>query len=321
MSEKHHYYQGFITAIQKKIPQKGALVNTIADLLAIDKDAVYRRLRGDVNFTFIEIASIAIKLGLSLDNIVGIVTMEHKPMQITMAKHVNPADSDYRMFNNYVYLLSSVKDQPDTILMESGNTLSSNFFYDFENLSRLYVFSWYLGNNDGADMPYHQISIPEPMRTLQKKVCEYTRHIKSATYIWDRMIFQRIVENIRFFARLRLIKEEDVLVLKNELMELLNYIEKLAVRGMYKETGNKVSIYISDVLLETSYCALKSQNLYLSQFKAFLLNANSSLDEDVYNRASHWILALQRKATLISVSGEKIRTEFFNTQRKIIETL
>ena len=159
------------------------------------------------------------------------------------------------------------------------------------------------------------------MRDLQKKVCEYTRHLKTAQYVWDRMIFQRIVDNIRFFARLRLIKEEDVLVLKNELMELLNYIEKLAVRGKYEETGNEVFIYISDILLETSYSALKSQNLFLSQFKTFLLNANSSLDEEVYAMVSHWILALQKKATLISVSGEKMRAEFFDTQRNIINTL
>ena len=66
MSEKHSFYQGFINVLQQKIPQKASLVNTIADLPVIDKDAVYRRLRGEVNFSFIEMASIAIKLGMSL---------------------------------------------------------------------------------------------------------------------------------------------------------------------------------------------------------------------------------------------------------------
>ena len=321
MSEKHSYYQGFIAAMQQKIPQKGALVNTVSDLLSIDKDAVYRRLRGDVNFTFVEMASIAVKLGLSLDRIAGIVTMEHKPVQISMAKHVDPDDSDYRMFSNYVYLLSSVKDQPDTLLLESGNTFPHSFFYDYDYFTRHNMFCWHLGNNDGNDIPYHQISIPEPMRVLQKKVCEYFRHIKTAKYVWDRMIFQRIVDNIKFFAKLRLIRDEDVLLLKNELLEIVNDVEKLAVRGRHEETGNEVSIYISDILFETNYSAIYSQSLYLSQFKTFLLNSNSSLDEDVYHRVSQWVLALQRKATLISVSGEKIRTEFFNTQRTIINTL
>jgi len=321
MPEKHHYYQGFIAAMQEKIPQRGALVNTIADLLTIDKNAVYRRLRGEVNFTFVEVATIAIKLGISLDNIVGNITLENRPLQMTMAKHVNPTDADYRMFNNYTYLLSSIKDQPDTLLLEATNTLSNAIYYDYDNVTRLHVFSWYLGNNDGTDALYHEVTVPEQMRDMQKKCSEYTRHIKNTQYVWDRRMFDRIVENIKFWVRMRFIKEEDVLLIKNDFLEMLDYLEKLAVRGKYEETGNEVSIYISELLLETSYTTIKSQNLYYSQFKTFFLNSNISLDEDVYNKMSKWIFGLQRKATLISVSGEKIRSEFFNTQRKIIHTL
>jgi len=321
MPETHHFYKGFVTAIQQKITNRANLVNTITDLLDIDKDAVYRRLRGEVNFSFIEMATIAIKLGLSLDNIVGIATLEHKPVQITLAKHLNPTEADYRMFGNFIYLLSSIKDQPDTLLLESGNTLPYAIYYDFEYFTRLNMFCWHLGNNDGTDIPYHQITIPAPMREMQKQVSGLTRHIQTVQYVWDRMIFQRIVNNVKIFTQLRLIKAEDVLLIKNELLQIVDYIEQLAIRGRYEDTGNVVSIYISDILFETSYSTLKGQNLHLSQFKTFLLNANSSLDEDVYHSVSQWTLALQRKATLISVSGEKIRAEFFSTQRKIIHTL
>ena len=321
MPESHHYYKGFVAAIQHKITNRATLVNTITELLDIDKDAVYRRLRGEVNFTFIEVATIATYLGLSLDSIVGNVTLENKPLQMTMAKHVNPTDADYRMFNNYVYLLSSIKDNTDTLLLEATNTLSNAIYYDYDNVTRLHVFSWYLGNNDGTDVPYHEVTVPEQMRDLQKKCSEYTRHIKNTQYVWDRRMFDRIVENVKFWVRMRFIKEEDVRLIKNDFLEMLDYLEKLAARGRYEETGNEVSIYLSELLLETSYSTIKSQNLYFSQFKTFFLNSNISLDEDVYNKMSKWILGLQRKATLISVSGEKIRSEFFNTQRKIIHTL
>ena len=321
MSESQFYYQGFITAIQNKIPNRANLANKITELLDIDKDAVYRRLRGEVNFTFIEIAAIATSLGLSLDNIVASVFLEHRPVQITLSKHVNPTEVDYRMFNNFVNLLGSVKDNPDTLLLEANNTLPYSIYYDYECFTRFHMFSWALGNTDGIDIPFHQITIPEPMRALQKKVCEYTRHIKTTQYIWDRMIFQSIIHNISFFVRLRLIREEDVPMIKKELFEIINDIEQLAVRGSHEDTGNKVSFYISDILFETNYSTLKGQNMYLTLFKTFLLNANSTLDEDVYHNTSQWILALQRKATLISVSGEKIRAEFFNTQRKIIDSL
>jgi hypothetical protein len=118
-----------------------------------------------------------------------------------------------------------------------------------------------------------------------------------------------------------MISEEDVYLIKNDLYAMLDYIEKLAIKGIHEETGNEVSIYIMDVSVEMSYSTIKSQNLFLSQFKTFLLNSNISYDEEVYIRASNWILALQRLSTLISVSGEKTRIEFINSQRKIIDSL
>ena len=70
-----------------------------------------------------------------------------------------------------------------------------------------------------------------------------------------------------------------------------------------------------------NYSCLKCKNMQLTLFWAFVLNANVSFDDEVFNEATAWIQSLQRMSTLISVSGEKIRTAFFNEQRAIIKTL
>ena len=321
MPENHYYYQGFNEVLQRKIPQRTALVNTITDILAIDKDAVYRRLRGDVNFSFIEMALLAKNLGISIDGIVGIETGQSKPTLVNITRHHNPTQVDYRMFNDYINYLKHIKDDPETILLASGNKLPHYFFYDYEYITRFYTLIWSHASSLGTIVPYHEIIIPEQMRTLQQECCYYSRQIKSAHYVWDRTIFQRIVENIKFFTRIRLIKAEDVALLKNDLTTLLNQIENTAITGMHEDTGNQVFIYISDIYIETNYSSIKTQNTMLSQFNAFLLAAISAFDEAVYTEISSWMLALQRWSTLISVSGEKMRTEFFNTQRKIIDTL
>jgi len=321
MLKSHHFYKGFMSAILSKIPQRAALANTIAELLDIDKDAVYRRLRGEVNFSFIEMATIAKKLGVSLDSIVEIESMQSRPTQVIMTKHVNPSELDYKMFNDYVNLLKFIKDEPNTKLMESGATLPHNLFYDYEYFTRFYIFCWNQASNDGNKMPFSEIIIPERMLALQKDCCMYSRDIKHTVYVWDRMIFQRLVSNIIFFAKLRLIAEKEVALIKNDMIELLKHLERLAITGKHDETGNKVSIYISDLYLVTNYICIESKNLSISQFKTFLLNAVAALDKEVYEEVKSWITNIQSMATLISVSGEKIRTEFFNTQRNIINTL
>ena len=321
MPERHNYYQGFINALQQKIPQSSALTNTITDILAIDKDAVYRRLRGEVNFSFIEMASIAMQLGISLDSIVGIVTLEHKPMQTTMSRHVNPSEADYRMFNNYVSTLGSIKDEPKTCYMESGNMLSHTIYFDYEHFTRFIIAYWNKCSSMGSVLPFHKIIIPKQMQVMQKNCCEYIRHVKSVVYVMDHDVIQHLVDNINFFIRVRFINDKEASLIKNDLTDIIDYIEKLAIKGRYGDTGNEVSFYISDMFIDSNYSILKSKNLRLSQFKTFLLNANYSLHEEVCTEVNSWISALQSASTLISVSGEKTRIAFFNTQRKILASL
>ena len=321
MSKVHYFYQGFLSAIQQKIPHKATLVNIITDLLAIDKDAIYRRLRGDVNFSFVEMAVIAKKLGISLDGIAGIESTQSKATHMNITKHVNPTEVDYQLFDEYINFLKFIKDDPQTRILESTNSIPHVIFYDYEYLTRLHIFSWNHYSSYGSDLPFHQISIPERMRKLQKECCEYSRHIKSTVYVWDRMVFERLVENIRFLGSIQYITKDDIAELKKELLAIVNYLEKSTITGKHEDTGNELSIYISDMTIETNYNCIKSTNIFLSQFRVFILGYNISFNEEIYKEVSHWIQTTQRMATLISASGESIRTDYFYTQKKLINSL
>ena len=321
MAESNIFYQEFMDVLQNKISHRATLVNTITDILAIDKDAVYRRLRGEVNFTFTEMAIIARSMSISLDTIAGIENEQSKPAKMNISKQVNPTETDYEMFEGHLNLLKSIKDEPDTIIMEAGNILPHYLFQDYEYITRYYLFKWNQSSSYGDALPFHEITIPERLRTLQTETCLYARHIKSTIYVMDNQIFQRFVTNIRYFAKVRLIKEEDVSRIKNDLLTFFNDLENLAVKGKHESTGNNISLFISDTYCDTNYSCLGSKNMHLTLFKAFVLNAVVSLNVEVFNETCSWISSMQRMSTLISVSGEKIRAAFFDTQRKLIQIL
>ena len=321
MHDSNIYYQGFMAALQNKISHKATLVNTITDILAIDKDAVYRRLRGEVSFSFAEMSLIARNLGVSLDTIAGIENMQSKPSKINISRQIDPTDYDYEMFEGHLNLLKSIKDEPDTQIIETGNTFPHYIFYDYEYITRFYLFKWSQISSARDALPYHEITIQERLRDLQLNTCKYARYIKSTQYVWDNMIFQRFVDNIKYFVRVRLIKEEDVALLKKDLIELLNHVENLAIKGKHGETGNEVSIFISDMNTDMKYSCLKSKNIQLTLFWIYILNAIVSMDNEVFKETYTWIQSLQRMSTSISVSGEKFRAHFFEQQREIINTL
>jgi len=321
MTDNSIYYQGFISALQYKIPHKATLTNTITDLLAIDKDAVYRRLRGEVNFTFAEMAVIARNLGISLDSIAEIENEQSKPTKTNISKQVDPTDVDYEMFEGHVNLLKSIMNESNTKIIDAGNAFPHYLYQDYEYITKLNLFRWNIASSYGDARPFSKITIPDRLRNLQKDTCKYARHISSTTYVWDYMIFQRFVTSIKYHHRVRLLKDEEVALIKNDLFNFLDNIEKLADKGKHEETGKEVFIYISDINFDANYSCLESKNINMTLFKAFLLNATVSFDKVIYNETKAWIHTVQRMSTLISVSGEKIRAGFFETQRKIIDSI
>ena len=321
MTDGNIFYQEFMSAIRKKIPHKATLVNTITEMLDIDKDAVYRRLRGTVDFSFTEMANIARILGISLDVIAGIENAQSKPAKMNLSKQVNPTELDYEMFEGHVHLLKAIKDEPDTKLMESGNQFPHYLYQEYEHLTRLFMFTWNQTSSLGAGLPYEEVIIPERLRRLQIESCTYARYFKSTQYVWDHQIFQRMAESLKYSDQIGFIKKEDILLIKNDLMALLDQIEKIAMKGKHEDTGNEVSIYIFDTTCDTNYSCLKSKNIQFVLFKAFILNAIVCFDDEVFNETCKWITSLQRMSTLISVSAEKTRAMYFDTQRKIIDTI
>jgi len=321
MQESNLLYGKFISTVQEKITHRATLVNTISELLNIDRDAVYRRLRGKVNFSFAEMAIIARRLGISLDNLAGIDTAQCKSIRLAFMKHIDPTEIDYVISEEYINALKFIKDEPDTKIMEGGNIFPNYIYFDYEYITRVLIFWWSQNSFDGKRLPFHEVIIPDRMRVLQKQACFYARHIKSTTLLWDYRIFEQFVAIIKFYANVRLINEEDVALIKNELFVFVNDMEEMAVTGKYKETGNKVSIYIGNIHADANFGYIESKNMRITTYWAFLLNAFSSFESLFFEEIRAWLQSAQRLTTLISVSGEKLRTGFFNTQREIIDTL
>ena len=315
------YYQEFMSVIRQKIPHKATLANTITELLDVDKDAVYRRLRGEVNFSFTEMAHIARKLGVSLDKVAGIENVQSRPAQMNLSNQVSPTAIDYEMFNGHIDLLKSIRDEPETQIMEASNIIPHYLYQDYEYLTRYHIFRWNHAGFHGDVLNYDEIEISEKLRLLQKENCECARHISSTTYVWDNMLFQRLAANIKYFTKVRLISEADAALIKNDLLMLLENLQNIAIKGKHEDTGKNVSIFISDVASDTNYSCLKSKNIHLTLLRAFVLNATVTFDIEVFKMASAWIRSMQQKATLISVSGEKMRAMYFEQQLEIVNTI
>jgi len=108
--------------------------------------------------------------------------------------------------------------------------------------------------------------------------------------------------------------------LKKELLELLDELEEIAVRGAFK-SGKEVSIYIANINFEATYSYIATSSYKLSLIRLFAINSITSHDENVFRNVKEWVDSLRKYSVLISQSGEIQRSKFFKDQREIVNGL
>ena len=119
-----------IEAMKEKLPLKGQLADMLMDTLYIGKEAVYRRLRGEVPFTLQESALISRKLGISLDKIIGLSFKSNAMFNINIVDYDDPFESYYNILEKYVSLINTMPDDPDD--PDSGTHYKEEFQKEYD---------------------------------------------------------------------------------------------------------------------------------------------------------------------------------------------
>lgn len=315
-------FENFVNIVEGSIPKNTKLSAVLSDILQIEKEAVYRRLRMEVPFTFTEIAMVAQSLGLSIDNIIGAIPQKHRPLMLALIEYVEPSEIDYLMVENYVALTGHLGKMPNSESTMSCGSLPTSVYLKYDNINKFCLFKWmYLHSPAGSVKPFSQIYVTERMRNLQKQLYGALRGFNITNYIWDKLVFHHIVEDIKHFASVYLISEEEVGWLKFELKSLLAEMESMAANGRHEDTGTKINFYVSNINFETDYTYHETDKLRLCMLKAFSLNAAATQDNKAVEKVKDWMKSLKRVSTLISESGEKQRVKFFEQQKAAIDRL
>ena len=319
-SDDLHRY--LLQVLNKKIPEQTKLVETLMDTLFMERGAVYRRLRGEVPFTFFEVVKIAEKLDMSLNNFIYTDSVQVDRFELTIVDYVNMNEMDYKQWEDYVSLICSAKNDPRSEIAESSNVLPITIYAKYDSLSKYYLFKYYYLLNESEDrLSFNDIVVPDRLRRIYRSYLSESKNFAHTIYIWDYLIFRYLVNDIRFFFDIKLISADDIREIKRDLLALLDYLEEIALYGCFKETGKSVLFYISDVNFDADYSYVKINKFCMTHVRTFILNSVASTDQSSFRKTKNWIHSLKKSSTLITQSGTVFRAEFFEKQRKIISEL
>jgi len=315
------WYDRFLDALLAKHPKKVLLVEALVDLLHIEQEAVYRRLRKEVLFSIHELATIASAWNISLDAILN-VRSRIIPFRLQPVNYINPSEQELMFLNHIIQSIKSLKNFPDTEFMNICNKLPRQLLAGFDHLNRFYLFKWkYQYDSEKKPVPFSQIIISEEMRRLTADYCRAIKTVTLTNFILDRMIFDHLTDEIGYFHSIQMITGEEKEFIKKDLYALLDYLSEVATDGCYPETQCKVNLYISQFSIDTNYSYTHTNQIDICFVHAFDKFEIYTDDAEMTKKFKSWMQIKKSASVQISEVDKKTRIEFFAKQRQIIDRL
>ena len=237
-----------------------------------------------------------------------------------MVNFLHPREEDYGMLEHFLDSLRHLRYDPNSEVGDALNILPQSIVLDYRNIYRFYLFKWMYQCGETIPTKYCDVNPPDRLQLINHEIVMEVRQAANAYHIIDSMTFLYLVNDIKYFASIHLITDEEVTKLQEDLLQLLDDLEAIASKGKF-DTGKDIHIYISNINFEATYSYIETSNLQLSLIRIFSINSITSSDKDMCKSMKEWVQSLKKFSTMISESGEMQRIQFFKKQREIVEKM
>ena len=310
-----------IAKIRERVPEGISLTNYLSDVLNIGRESVYRRIRGEINFTFDEVATLSQSLEFSIDNLLGVKKEANALFNIHMLQNADYIDIYVNKMLEYGKMFRETSAKMKTRARISANTLPYFYHISYEALSKLRIYKWlYQNQKIRPSDKYADFLLPQKVLDAHKTFHKDIQTVRNITVIMDNNVFWSVTKDIEYFLKRNLLSDEDLAALKKELHTIVNVVEKVATEGVFWG-GVEIELYISAVDLEATYLHYEYGDKQFSQVRVYSISAIDSFDPEICRIQKQWMESQKRYSVLISNSGEMQRFEYMNKQREYIENI
>lgn len=306
--------------IKEKIHKDDKLVDVIMETLSLGKEAAYRRLRGEVPYTFDDIMIIARKYNISLDAIVGSRLPGIVLTNTNIIDIENPVESYKEYLKSQTAIFKEINKRENGKAYMAFNLIPYVLYSTYRTLNKFRLYRWIHQMDTSGNQPlFKDTHFPEDMWTMHQETLNEFSRIQEVNFVFDKELFMNQVKDILLFVQLNLIDKESLLQLKTELLQLLDDITQMS--SLSSENERKRSLYVSNVSFESSYLYFEAEDYHVCGLRLLGISVITTQDSWICQQQKRWIESLKRYSTLISISGEIDRFAFINKQKEYISML
>ncbi|MDU1906377.1 MAG: helix-turn-helix domain-containing protein [Dysgonomonas sp.] len=310
----------FVDHLLVNYSPKKELVPELANILKMEKESVLRRLNGKVQFTIKEMGLIAQKLNISIDTLLCDKTKSTLlPVELLMPlsqRSMNTLIDEIEMVKNTI--LKDTLNKP-CHLGYIFNSLPVEFFSPYDYLCKFMYFRWaYFFTDTSLGSGYKKWQLPQKLEMHHKDLVDYWNNFESAFYIWDNPVIWNLMKEIGLFYKMKILDEDDVLLIKKDLHDMLNNIESCIEERKNRDV-TPFDLYISSVNIGMSCIYYYSDDQYLIDYQTPFIWSGLHKNNESFDKINTWINSMKKVSTLISGSGVIDRYIFFDEQHKIVD--
>jgi transcriptional regulator with XRE-family HTH domain len=291
--------------------KKSLAVAELADVLHLNKKALYRRLSGETAFSFEEACLVAQALDVSLDRIA-----QQSTNRVFCTPHFfnNRERSFYQFLKNVCDQLEQIVQQPNGNLYYATRGLPLFLYLDQPELLAFKLYVWDIGSWNKERIHQSQFSfdlLGEEERELAARI--YDLYCQIPTYeIWNNSILESSLEQIQYLRDVQLFDDDQVIhTLAESMYKSIQKARDWSVSGS-KDGQADFHLYQIELFNSTNNV------LYFESDQTRLVNWTfcdpdhlTSADPVLCDRAWMWLQQLMQQANPVSTHAFRLRSSYF----------
>jgi hypothetical protein len=309
-----------VATILKKIPPNIKPVAYLTNVLKISRESAYRRIRSSIPFSMEELAILSSLLEFSIDNIIeennfgrasfNFYTMEKGPVNLYLS-----------MLYRYNELLENMLNAKATDSIMALNHFPPIYQVFFDKLFKFTYYKWLHQSGElSFNLNFADVTLSEELSAIQKKILMNIRKLNNHVLILGPTTFLSLTQDIQYYYQRRLINENELNLLKDDLIKLIALFENIARTGSLGQEA-KIYLYLSSLYVNANTGYFHYDNMVETLIWIFATNPIIIYNSNISTIQKDWLLSLKRQSTLISQSNEILQMEFFDQQRKYVDRI
>ena len=307
--------------ILESIPENIKPIEFLTELLNIGKESAYRRMRSEIPFTFEEITKLALELDFSVDEIIGKNKEERIFLDLQSNSTANHEESFLATLQEYYKFCELICNAHTKEVMVVLNRLSFASLIGYDTLFKLYYYNWkHQTYNISLNDLFSETVIPPEINAVRQQFKHIRADLYNVHYIIDRDIFQNTVREIQYYYNRKLITDEEIIIIKEELNQLLRNMENVMQTGC-NDSGAAMSYYLSllDIETNTNYAVFDGNIASMHWMNP--VNTICIVNQEICKMQKRWIESIKKYSILITLSNEILQAEFINKQSEYLNNL